>query len=81
MRQLGIKGMPTRRLPEGANVGKVTSLDLVRCEFRRNGPNRLFELFHNTGRLHAPSGCSPQPDTCPFTPSSTSPPDSRPVRI
>jgi len=42
MRQLGIKGLPTRRLPRGAKVGKVTSLDLVRREFRRDGPNRLW---------------------------------------
>ena len=30
MRELGIKGLPTRRLPKGARVAKVTSLDLVR---------------------------------------------------
>jgi transposase InsO family protein len=42
MRELGIKGLPTRRLPKGAKVGKVTSLDLVRREFRREGPNRLW---------------------------------------
>ncbi len=42
MRELGIKGLPTRRLPKGAKVGKVTSLDLVRREFRRDGPNRLW---------------------------------------
>jgi hypothetical protein len=27
MRQIGIKGLPTRRLPRGARVGKITSLD------------------------------------------------------
>ena len=42
MRQLGIRGLPTRRLPRGATVGKVTSLDLVRREFRQRGPNRLW---------------------------------------
>jgi len=42
MRQLGIKGLPTRRLPKGARVGKVTSLDLVRREFRRTGLNQLW---------------------------------------
>jgi len=42
MRELGIKGLPTRRLPKGSKVGKFTSLDLVRREFRRNGPNRLW---------------------------------------
>ncbi len=39
MRRLGIRGLPTRRLPRGATVGKVTSLDLVRREFRQRGPN------------------------------------------
>lgn len=39
MRELGIKGLPTRRLPKGAKVGKVTSLDLVRREFRRGVPD------------------------------------------
>lgn len=34
MRQLGIKGLPTRRL-QGVKVGKVTSLDLARRELRR----------------------------------------------
>ena len=29
MRELGIKGTPHRRLPKGARVSKVTSLDLV----------------------------------------------------
>jgi transposase len=42
MRELGIKGLPTRRLPKGAKVGTVTPLDLVRREFRRSGPNRLW---------------------------------------
>src|SRR3989442_1048541 len=42
MRELGIKGLPTRRLPKGAKVPAVTSLDLVRREFRRDGPNQLW---------------------------------------
>jgi len=42
MRQLGIKGLPTRRLPKGARVARVTSLDLVRREFRRDAPNLLW---------------------------------------
>jgi len=42
MRHLGIKGLPTRRLPKGSRVGNVTSLDLVRREFRREAPNRLW---------------------------------------
>lgn len=42
MRQLGIKGLPTRRLPKGSRVGNVTSLDLVRREFRREAPNQLW---------------------------------------
>lgn len=42
MRELGIKGLPTRRLPGGAKVGNVTSLDLVRREFRRDRPNQLW---------------------------------------
>ena len=42
MRELGIKGLPTRRLPTGARVAKVTSLDLVRREFRRSAPNQLW---------------------------------------
>lgn len=33
MRELGIKDLPTRRLPRGARVAKVVSLDLVRCQF------------------------------------------------
>ena len=42
MRELGIKGMPTRRLPKGARVAKVTSLDLVRRVFARDRPNELW---------------------------------------
>ena len=42
MRELGIKGLPTRRLPKGARIAKVTSLDLVRRSFRRDRPNELW---------------------------------------
>jgi putative transposase len=42
MRQLGIKGLPTRRLPKGARVSKVTSLDLVCRDFRREAPDKLW---------------------------------------
>ncbi len=42
MRELGIKGTPTRRLPKGARVATVTSLDLVRRVFRRDRPNELW---------------------------------------
>ena len=41
MRELAIKGLPNRRLPKGARVGRVTSLDLVRRSFRRDRPNEL----------------------------------------
>jgi transposase InsO family protein len=42
MGELGIKGLPTRRLPKGARMAQVTSLDLVRREFRRDGLNQLW---------------------------------------
>jgi transposase InsO family protein len=42
MRELGIKGLPTRRLPKGSRLGKVTSLDLVGRKFRREGPDLLW---------------------------------------
>lgn len=42
MRELGIKGTPTRRLPKGARVAKITSLDLVRRVFARDRPNALW---------------------------------------
>jgi transposase InsO family protein len=42
MRELGIKGLPTRRLPKSARVANVTSLDLVRRSFRRDRPNELW---------------------------------------
>jgi putative transposase len=41
MRQLGIKGLPTRRLSKGARVGKVTALDLVCRDFARDAPDKL----------------------------------------
>ena len=40
MREFGVKGLPTRRLPRGARVPQVTHLDLVRREFGRDGPNQ-----------------------------------------
>jgi putative transposase len=42
MREIGLKGLPTRRLPKGARLAQVTSLDLVRREFGREGPNQLW---------------------------------------
>lgn len=42
MGELGIKGLPTRRLPKGARMAQVTSLDLVRREFGREAPNQLW---------------------------------------
>jgi putative transposase len=42
MGELGIKGLPTRRLPKGARMAQVTSLDLVRREFGGGGPNQLW---------------------------------------
>jgi putative transposase len=42
MRRLGIYGLPKRRLPRGARVGKPSSLDLVRRRFKANGPDRLW---------------------------------------
>lgn len=42
MRELGIKGTPTRRLAKGARVAQVTSLDLVRRVFARDRPNELW---------------------------------------
>lgn len=32
MKRLGIYGLPKRRLPRGARVGKASSLDLVRAD-------------------------------------------------
>ena len=42
MRELGIKGLPTRRLPRGARIAAVTSLDLVGRSVRRDRPNELW---------------------------------------
>ncbi len=42
MRELGIKGLPTRRRPKGARLAQVVSLDLVRRSFRRDRPNVLW---------------------------------------
>lgn len=42
MRRLGIYGLPKRRLPRGAKIGKASSLDLVRRRFRADGPDRLW---------------------------------------
>ncbi len=42
MRRLGIHGLPKRRLPRGAKVGKARSLDLVRRRFKAEGPDRLW---------------------------------------
>jgi transposase InsO family protein len=42
MRELGVKGLPTRRRPKGARLAQVVSLDLVRRSFRRDRPNELW---------------------------------------
>jgi putative transposase len=42
MKRLGIYGLPKRRLPRGARVGKASSLDLVRRRFQADGPDRLW---------------------------------------
>ena len=42
MRQLGLKALPRRRLPRGAKLSRVTSLDLVGRKFRRDRPNELW---------------------------------------
>jgi putative transposase len=42
MRELGVKGLPTRRLPKGSRLGKVTSLDLVGRNFRRDSRDLLW---------------------------------------
>jgi putative transposase len=41
MREIGIRGLPTRRLPKGARVGS-SSLDLVRRRFSSEAPDRLW---------------------------------------
>ena len=42
MRRLGLRGLPTRRLPKGAKVGDHRSLDFVRRDFVRAAPNELW---------------------------------------
>jgi transposase InsO family protein len=42
MGRLGIGGLPTRRLPRGARVAKSGALDLVRRDFARDAPDRLW---------------------------------------
>jgi putative transposase len=42
MRRLGIYGLPKKRLPKGAKVGKYAAGDLVRREFTVTAPNRLW---------------------------------------
>jgi putative transposase len=42
MGRLGIYGLPKRRLPRGAKLGKPSSLDLVRRRFRSDAPDRLW---------------------------------------
>ena len=42
MKRLGIYGLPKRRLPRGAKLGKASALDLVRRRFTSDGPDRLW---------------------------------------
>lgn len=42
MRRLGLYGLPQKRLPKGAKVGKFAATDLVRREFTVTAPNRLW---------------------------------------
>ncbi len=42
MQELGIKGIPNRRPPKGSRLHQVTSLDLVKRNFRRAAPNQLW---------------------------------------
>jgi transposase InsO family protein len=42
MTELGIKGLPNRRLPRSARVGRVDGPDLVRRQFRREAPDELW---------------------------------------
>jgi putative transposase len=42
MKRLGIYGLPKRKLPRGAKIGKASSLDLVRRRFTADGPDRLW---------------------------------------
>jgi putative transposase len=42
MSRLGLHGLPKRRFPRGAKLGKASSLDLVRRRFSSDGPDRLW---------------------------------------
>jgi putative transposase len=42
MGRLGLHGLPKRRLPRGAKLGKPNSLDLVRRRFRSDAPDLLW---------------------------------------
>ena len=42
MRELGIKGLPNRRLPRGARVARAGGADLVRRAFARAAPDQLW---------------------------------------
>ncbi|MFN0152928.1 MAG: DDE-type integrase/transposase/recombinase [Gaiella sp.] len=42
MRELGIKGLPNRRMPRSARVGRVGGPDLVRRAFARDAPDELW---------------------------------------
>lgn len=42
MRELGIKGLPNRRLPRSARVGRSDCADRVRRAFRRDAPDELW---------------------------------------
>jgi putative transposase len=42
MRELGIKGLPNRRLPRSARVGRAGGPDLVRRKFARDAPDELW---------------------------------------
>ncbi len=42
MKELGIKGIPNRRPPNGSRLHQVISLDLVKRNFRRAAPNQLW---------------------------------------
>ena len=42
MHELGIKGLPKRRMPRSARVGAVAGADLVRRQFTRAAPDQLW---------------------------------------
>jgi transposase InsO family protein len=57
MRELGIKGLPKRRLPRGARVGNIDCADLVGRLFARHAPDQLWmsditEHRTNEGRIY-----------------------------